>query len=229
MSLTLPAADEACLLATPLFSGLKRDTVLALLDGAIAINHPDGGLLFSQGDSADRFFVVLAGRVNLLALTDGGEQSIIEVINPGETFAEAAIFASGRFPLTAEMAAATRLLTIPAASFLHRLSRQPGLPAQLLAALAHRQRRLTEEVADLKGRSPVQRLGLFLLGLAESAGPTAELRLPLTKTQLASRLGLAPESLSRALARLRPMGVTTQGRGVLIGDREALRRFCGEG
>ncbi len=228
MSLALDAADERAALAAPMFAESDRDTILGLLDQAYVSYHPDGGLLFSRGDRADRFFVVLAGRVNLFALSETGDQSIIEVVDKGESFAEAAIFANARFPLNAELAPGTRLLEVPAQPFLKRLSEQRGLAAQLLASLARWERRLSGEIADLKGRSPVQRLGLFLLALAEPEGDNqAELDLPLTKSELASRIGITPESLSRAMARLRPLGVTTKGRRIEIGDRTALRTFCG--
>ncbi|PKU23188.1 cAMP-binding protein [Telmatospirillum siberiense] len=206
------------------------ETVFWLLEGASSAALPEGGLLFSRGDAADRFFVVLAGRVNLFALTENGDQSIIEVIDAGHSFAEGAIFANGRFPLNGDAAAGTRLLEIPASSFLKRLSERPGLIAKLLASLARWQRRLMSEIADLKGRSPVQRLGSYLLALAggqEAGAVNVQVTLPLTKSELASRIGITPESFSRAVNRLKPVGVATRGRCFTIADMDALRRFCG--
>ena len=220
--------DAAQVFATPLFGGIDPSTVLALIEGAILRDVTEGGPLFARGDPADRFFVVLAGQVHLYALTEAGDQSIIEVVEAGESFAEAAIFASRVFPLHGEAAVGTRLVEIMAKPFLQRLAERPRLGAKLLGALSLRQRRLLAEIAELKGRSPVQRLGLFLLALAQQgAAPATAVRLPLTKAQLASRLGIAPESLSRALARLKAVGVTSRGLDILIEDLAALRAFCG--
>lgn len=227
MTESLDPADRTLVASAPIFSEIGAETVSRLLDGAPVISFPNGGLLFSRGDMADRFFVVLAGRVNLFALTENGDQSIIEVIDAGHSFAEGAIFANGRFPLNGEAAAGTRLLEIPAASFLRRLSERPGLTAKLLASLARWQRRLMGEIADLKGRSPVQRLGSYLLALAAAGTVDVLVTLPLTKSQLASRIGITPESFSRAVNRLKPLGVTSRGRGFVIADVEVLRRFCG--
>ena len=160
----------------------------------------------------------------------GGQELPLEVVEAGQSFAEAAIFGTKRFPINGETVPGTRLLEIPAQPFLRRLSESRGLAAKLLASLARWQRRLLVEIGDLKGRSPVQRLGLFLLALAEqssNAGPN-RFHLPLSKLQLASRIGMTPESLSRALGRLRGVGVETQGREVSIADADALRRFCGD-
>jgi CRP-like cAMP-binding protein len=230
MSLFLDFSDRALVAAAPLFAEIDEETILWLLEGAAVSSHPAGGLLFSQGDLANRFFVVLAGRVTLFALTESGDQSIIEVIDKGHSFAEGAIFANARFPLNGEVAAGTRLLEIPAPGFLKRLSERPGLTAKLLASLARWQRRLMSEIADLKGRSPVQRLGTFLLALVDATSETdvaTKVVLPLSKSELASRIGITPESLSRAVNRLKPIGVTTQGRSFTIADLAALRRFCG--
>ena len=227
MTLILPAAEEELVYKAPIFSEIGRDDVQALLECAYITNHTEGELLFSRGDPADRFFLVLAGRVNLVALTEAGDQSILEVIERGQSFAEAAIFASQRFPINAECQPGTRLLEIPAQPFLARLAERRGLSAKLLASLARWQRRMLSEIAELKGRSPVQRLGLFLLAQIRDEDAEAALTLPVTKVQLASRIGITPESLSRALARLRPLGVSSSGREFIISDPRKLRQFCG--
>jgi CRP-like cAMP-binding protein len=90
--------------------------------------------------------------------------------------------------------------------------------------MAHWQRRLTREIADLKGRSPAQRVGLFLLARSQRADNSV--RLPLTMAELASRIGITPESLSRVMARLRPLGVISNRSEMVINDADALRRFC---
>lgn len=224
--LNLSPQDLELVSRAPLFAGIAEAQLLALLDGATTATYSEPTLLFSQGDTADRFFVVLEGRVNLFALTDRGDQTIIEVCDKGWTFAEAAMFSSGKFPLNAEVGAGSRLLCISVGPFLKRLSENRALCFIMLSALAKRQRHLLNEIADLKGKSPVQRLGGFLLDLAGAEQGSVGVRLPVTKTVLASRIGIAPESLSRAIARLRSVGVEARGRDLIITDVAALRRFC---
>lgn len=216
----------------PLFADLDRADLAALLEGAQARAYPEGGPLFAQGDAADRFFVVLAGQVHLFALTEAGDQSVIEMVQPVATFAEAAIFLSSRYPLHCATAPGTRLVHIPAAPFLRRLSENRILRSRLLTGLVRWQIRLWREVAELKRRSPAQRLAAALLALAVPDDPghdpesgCARLRLPVAKSLLASRIGITPESLSRALARLKSVGVESRGRAVILNDPQALRRF----
>jgi len=223
------AQDDLDLVArAPLFADIAPDDIALLMEGAQAVAYPETGLLFSHGDPADRFFVIVAGRVDLFALTETGDQSIIEVFEAVTSFAEAAIFSSAKFPLNCEVVGGSRLVHVAAAPFLRRLSANRHLAMLLLGGLARWHMRLVGEIADLKGKSPGQRLASFLVALAHGAEGGAQVRLPLSKATLASRIGIAPESLSRALARLKAVGVESRGREVVIEDLDALRRLMRE-
>jgi CRP-like cAMP-binding protein len=223
------ARDDLELVArAPLFADISLADLAMLLDGAQSVHYPETTLLFSQGDKADRFFVIVAGRVDLFALTETGDQSIIEVFDAVTSFAEAAIFSSAVFPLNCEVVAGSRLVHVAAQPFLRRLSENRHLAVLLLGGLARWQKLLVREIAELKSKSPGQRLASFLVALAHGAEGGAQVRLPLSKAVLASRIGIAPESLSRALARLKAVGVESRGREVVIGDLEALRRMVRE-
>jgi CRP-like cAMP-binding protein len=91
--------------------------------------------------------------------------------------------------------------------------------------LSHHWRELVGQITDLKLKSSSQRLGAYLLTLA--TGPSSsEVRLPSERQLVAARLGMTPESLSRAFARLRPLGVLGHGQSVAIKDPKRLRSFC---
>jgi CRP-like cAMP-binding protein len=229
--MVLNSAELDLVAQVPLLAGLSSADLTLLMDGAHAVAYPETELLFSQGDKADRFFILLEGRVNVFALTETGDQSIIEVFDPVVSFAEAAIFSSGIFPLNAEVMAGSKLVHVPSSMFLKRLTDNRSLGLLLLSGLSQWQFRLAHEISELKSKSPGQRLATFLLALAAKAGAdvSGRVRLPLTKAVLASRIGIAPESLSRALNRLKAFGVETHGREVEITDIEALRRMVREG
>ena len=88
---------------------------------------------------------------------------------------------------------------------------------------------LVKQITSLKIKSTAQRLAGFLLGIADTQGDTATAYFPYDKRLVAECLGMSAESLSRALARLGPVGVKSQGdSAVMIADMAALRAFCGE-
>ena len=74
-----------------------------------------------------------------------------------------------------------------------------------------------------------QRLAQFLVSLAPVKVGSAVVALPYDKSLIAHRLGMKPESLSRAFARLRGQGVTTDGNRVLVDNMVHLQEYGEEG
>jgi len=221
----LTDSDLEMVRRVPLFEGLPAATVAALTAEARVAGYDAQTLLLSRGDQADRFFVVLAGRVRLFVLTAEGRESIIEFVGPGQSFAEAAVFGSCRVPVSAEAEPGTRLVHIPARPILARIAEDAGVARAMMDSLARWQRHLIDRVGGFKVRSPGQRLAAALLALTGATGGGTAVRLAVTKAGLASHIGITPESLSRAMARLRSVGVACRGRDVTIADVALLRRY----
>jgi CRP-like cAMP-binding protein len=226
MANRLQPADVSVIAATPLFTGLAASKLHALLNGAHARTYPEDHLLFNAGDIADRYFVIVTGAVRLFALLEDGSETIIEVLSAGSSFAEAAIFASGRYPVNAEAMAGCRVVRLQAATLLQMLHSEPRLGLTMLASLHRWQLRLMGELRQLKGRAPAQRLAWYILDLVDTAAGATTVHLPYRKGVIASRIGITPESLSRALGRLSQLGVSTHGETIHVGDIAALRQFC---
>jgi CRP/FNR family transcriptional regulator, dissimilatory nitrate respiration regulator len=220
------AEDIAIIGATPLFSGLAAEDMAHILRGASVRQFDEDTLLFSAGDHADRFYVALKGSVRLFALNKDGDEAIIEVVGAGHSFAEAAIFSLGRYPVNAEAMAGARVAAIGAAPLLDTLRGNSVVATGMLSSLCRWQLHLLAEIRRLRGQSPAQRLAWFLLSLTDGSDRTALVHLPYRKSILAGRIGITPESLSRALARLGELGVETKGDEVVLRDIPSLRRFC---
>ncbi len=221
--------DWETICRSPLFSGLPGDALEALLTGASVQTATAQTILFLQGDDADRFYAVLNGWVKLSRTSADGEETVVNVLAAGETFAEAAMFDSGHFPVTAEAVSATRLLRIPAKTFLTGLSGNNNLSLNMLASMSRHLRYLVRQVEQLHAKSAPQRLGSFLLLLNPDMGQPARIHLPYDKSLVAARLGMTPETFSRALAKLRPLGVHSEGHDIVLQEPVALRRFCDGG
>ena len=209
---------------TPLFSGLGRADLAELLAGAEVRTWPAGQVLLNEGQSAEAFYVVLAGLVELIAGT-----SVIEVLKKGAVLGEAAMFDGGLQPAGARVVGGATVLAVPARPFHDRLALRFDLTLAMLGSMSFRLRLLVRQIAELKLKSTAQRLGGFLLGLVEAESGQGMVRFPYDKRLVADKLGMQPESLSRALARLIPVGVRSRGDNVVaIADIARLRRFCVE-
>ena len=222
----LSGGDLAAVRRSPLLCGLDEADLAAVLTGATVRSFPSETWLFSAGDAAHRMFVVVEGAVRLFVLKADGEESIIEVVGADASFAEAAIFTPATFPVNAAAMAGTRLVGIPAASVLRALRENPTIGLRMLASLGRWELKLMTELRQLKALSPAQRLAWYLLGLTNATQGPVRVPLPFRKSVIASRIGMTPESFSRALVRLRRLGIESRGQIVVIGDIAVLRDFC---
>ncbi len=213
----------------PLFAGLTKNAIADLLGNAVVSIAPAGTVLFSQGDVADRFYVQLDGQIELYVVAPDGRESVIDILGAGETFAEEAIFDTGVFPVGAKVVSDARIVAVEAKPFLEQLTNEFDLVLAMMGGMSRHLRVLLYQISELKLKSTAQRLGGFLLSLTEADDGEIVVELPYDKRLLANRLGMKPESLSRALAKLREIGVQDVEGVLTIADVGSLREFCLEG
>jgi len=80
------------LLNGPLLRPLSRDQLERIARHAVRFYLGDGESLFQQGDTAERFYLVTKGQIKLYRLSPEGNEKVIEIVTPGQTFAEALMF-----------------------------------------------------------------------------------------------------------------------------------------
>lgn len=225
----LSGDDCARLLKLPLFEGLSETEFYHLIGDAWIDDRPAGSLIFLHGDPADSFYAVLDGWVKLYRSTADGNESIIAVLSKGESFAEAAVFEEGTYPVSAAAVEDARLLVLPAKPFLDKVMSERRLVAKMMASMSRRLRQLVHQVEDLSLKSSVERLAGYIAGLCEMSSGAAVVSLPIDKALIARHLGMQPETLSRSFARLRARGIVSDGSRVSIPDIIALKRLADAG
>ncbi|MDH3230694.1 MAG: Crp/Fnr family transcriptional regulator [Alphaproteobacteria bacterium] len=217
--------DLKTVCGTRLFAGLDPDSVVTLLQGSAPRTHHKGQILFEQGDPANTFYIVLEGWVKVFRPSVGGDEAVFGVFTAGESFGEAAMFIQGQFPAAAQVVEDARLIAVHSDVFRKRVRNDPDLAFEMLASMSRHLHSLMNQVEQLQTRSSAQRLAQFLVSLAPVAVGAAVVALPYDKSLIAHRLGMKPESLSRAFMRLRSQGVTTDGNRVMVGDVGQLRAY----
>ena len=178
-------------------------------------------------------FVVLEGWIKLYRLASCGAEAVVATLGEGQSFGEAAALCDKPSPVSAEPIGRARLLRLDACHLRRLLHADPGLatamlaPAMLAPAFVHLER-LVAHVEELKAHTGVQRVAGFLLNLAAGCEGGCSVALPYGKALLAAQLGMKPETLSRALAKLRCHGVRSDTTLVHIDDPDRLRALMAE-
>ncbi|MCR4378126.1 MAG: Crp/Fnr family transcriptional regulator [Rhodospirillales bacterium] len=209
----------------PLFTGFIPDDLRKLLATSSIRHYPDQTTLFMEGEPAQRFFVVMEGWIKLYRLCEDGHEVVISVVSPGESFAEAAIFDNRVYPVSSMTITDTRLLVVSAEAMLRELHDNMSFTFNMLSSMSRHLRKSITLVHQLSALSSTERLADFLLSLCDAVQGEVCLTLPHDKSLIAARLGMQPETFSRALAKLKAAGVSNSGHDVVIQNIDALRDY----
>lgn len=227
----MPAELAQTLKKTPLFQNIMPETLQELAANCHLKTFAKGQDIFSIGDPADVFFIILEGWVKLYRVSKEGEEAIIHVFGPGESFAEAAVFNDTKtYPVNAQALEKTTLIEIPRNFFVQKIEQDSQFALRMLGAIAARQHYLVQQLEQITTRTAPQRIGSFLIRFCKkhSTGKKDEwvVNLPYDKSIISTRLNIKPETFSRAMAKLAPYGVQIENKKILITNIEALADFC---
>jgi len=228
MSSRLTAGDLQIITRVAVFRGLKSETVQHIITPATALVLRSHEGIMRQDDPATAFFIVIDGWVKLFRSTPSGDETVIEIMTKGDSFAEAVAFTGNRYIATAEAVSEARVARIPADHLVRCIRDSPDIALAMIASISQHMHYLVQQVEQLKGHSGVQRVAEFLASLSLAEHGHCALALPYDKILIAGRLGLTPESLSRAFARLRAIGVVVDASHVIVNDVAKLRQLAAD-
>lgn len=184
-----------------------------------------GSTIFLQGERATAIYIVAEGWVKLYRVAPNGAEAVVGVFTKGASFGEAVAFRNDNYPVAAEAVTDCTLIRIETDAFLRQIRENPEVAISILSATYLHLHSLVAQVEALKAQTGAQRVAEFLLELAPCPAGACEVLLPYDKVLIAGRLGMKPESLSRAFARLKECGVVIRQNTAAIADIAALRDF----
>ena len=210
---------------SPFFQAAGAAAMADVLRPSFTQLLPRGATLFEQGDEPDFLHMLLEGSVGLQAGVDGSGHTMVELFGSGELFLAPAVML--RLPYLASAIALTevRVLMIPAEVFRDGVSRSLDLSRATNQLLARHWRLMVDQVVDLKLRSAEDRVARFIARRVSEEAGAGNAFMPEPRTAIAARLGMTPETLSRALAGLEQKGKLQRSpEGATVADRTALAK-----
>lgn len=217
----------AFLRSYPLFAGIKDDVIASFGNYAVAKFERKGTILFLPDTPNDKVYIVRSGWVKLFRETLGGEEAIVDVLTNGNFFGEIGLAGTELMPYGAEVAEDAEIISIPRFLVADEVMRNSVFGLAVLQSLTRQKLQRDLEIEHRTVQSAPQRIGCFLLKLCrENQKGSITLHLPYDKSVMAARLGMQPETFSRALTRLREeVDLTIQGATIQIPDITRLSEF----
>ena len=215
----------------PLFAGLKEEDLRRIRAIASLKKVEKKEILFSDGEEARGFYVILSGKIKLYKVSAEGKEQILHIVSAPDAFAEAALFLEGSYPAFAEALTDCQLLFFPKRDFIRLIEKNPQLSINMIVTLSHYLKRFASLIEELSLKEVSSRVAKYLIDLQmkstkEGKSPK-EVELDLSKTQLALKLGTISETLSRTLAKMKAKGIIDVKRNkILILNRGALEELA---
>lgn len=192
-----------------LCSHVDRNGLEMLQTLSKSITIPKGGVLSEQNNPSTHVYVVLHGTIKLYRLMEDGGRQVTGFLGPGDLLGSPKIHST--MHCTAECLTECRLCAFPTESFHQMLKEYPDLCLVLLTTAYDEVEAQHEQLGLLGRKQADQRLAAFLLTMAkrwQHAGPMeTTLHLSMSRADIADYLGLTVESVSRALQRLKHLGL----------------------
>ncbi len=211
----------------PLFASLTADQIASFADRFRLEAFAADTFIFLEGDPADRLWVVQDGQVKIIKHSADGQETILEVILPGEMFGGAGILFPVH-PATAVAMTETTTLSLERESYLQLARQFPDIALRIIAILGERLRAAMKMRALSTDRVDI-RVAHILLKLCDKVGePTdrgVKIDLPLSRQDLADMTGTTIETAIRIMSRFRKAGLarTEAGGYIVVTDLDRLR------
>lgn len=193
-----------------LFADLPEPSLLRLAEVAGLQRFSAQSYLFRQGEEPDFLYSFVEGGIVLVA-GSGEKEAVVEFFGPGESVLLAAALLGLPYLVNARATTDGQALLIPAAKLRKLIDEDVALAAQCARTLSRHWRVLISQIKEIKTHSALERVANFIIAQTKKTKGAVSFALPGMKKEVATRLGITPETLSRTLRSLKKYGVDAEG------------------
>ena len=213
---TLPRLDESLLTHLPPFSRLERRQIRTILDQASSFRVEEGAAIFSEGEAAERFYMLLDGYIRVVRVTPGGDQVIALHIPSGQLFGIAPAIGRDTYPATAVAASECIALSWPTRLWTEFTQNYDGFAEETYKTVGKRLGEMNARIMEMATQHVEQRIANALLRLVNQSGrrvgDAIEIDFPITRQDLSELTGTTLHTVSRLLSAWEKQGLVKSKR-----------------
>ncbi len=208
------------------FSNAEARSIDALASRARVTRLGKGERVASEGDAAAELIVVAEGRLRMVQHTVDGREVLLGSAEVGECISVPASLSGSRHRGDIVAAQPSTVVHVPIDALWEVVDSDSRLARSLITGLSSEMLGLTDLLKGYTLDVTARLAGtLFHLALESGrpVGGSLEFTLDIKKGELAAELGVAPETLSRSLRKLKSAGfISSQGSTVKVHDLKSL-------
>ncbi len=212
----------------PIFKECSNDVLSSFSQHACIKPLKKGQVIFLSDEPATHLYVVLSGWISLFRETEDGEQAIIDILTTDALFGDTALFDQQIYSYSAEASDECKVIAIPLSVFKKEIETNHAFTLSFLSSISAARKKQDMELEHRILQTAPQRIGCFLLKLhANKKDDKTVITLPYDKTLIAARLGMKPETFSRALGKLKKEvdGMVVKGSTIELNELKDLATY----
>ena len=187
-----------------------------LAAGSKIITLPKHGAIARKNERPEFLYVVVSGLIRVFLPLPNNTERVLSLVGPGESVGEASLVLNEVCPYHAVASKDSHLLAIDAIVFRRELSKDIALTQQVLELVSRRYMENLRDTEICAQRSSVLRVASYLLQHRPSPEDNSfTFQLPARKQDIAAKLGLTQETLSRVLGVLDKQGLIHVNAGLI--------------
>jgi CRP-like cAMP-binding protein len=213
---------------SPVLVDASPDALARLAVAAQLQSYQPRRVVCLPGDRAVGVHFIASGRVKISKVTRDGKELTLAYRTTGDFFGESSLLEGGPREEMVEAMDITTTVQVERGVLEKLLASNAGVTYQFLRSMINRRRELETKVEQLVFKDVGSKLAELLLRLGSEHGLEHKrglvLGLKITHQEMANLIGSTRETVSLTLSLFKRKGlIQTEGRKVILTDREALR------
>ncbi len=220
--------DLRLIKSLPLFKDITVDDLQQLVAKCLFCELKRGEILFSAGNPASHTYIILSGSMKLVKAHPDGKERIVHILMRGDILGAVVAMQNGLYPVSALALEETSVMKIEIKNFKDIFLLHPKIGQTLINQMGERiQQAHIDRSASFD--SVEKRIAVFLLDLLNRVqlifGKTSRIPIPLTRQDIADRVGSSVETVIRILSLwTKDNLLVTQDKYIEIPDPESLNK-----
>ncbi|HSM25353.1 MAG TPA: Crp/Fnr family transcriptional regulator [Anaerolineaceae bacterium] len=215
----------------PFFMSLNKNQIQEVNKLFVDRGYQLGDMIYSEGDVAERLFVMADGSVKLAQNSLNGKEVLLDVATSGDFFGSLSHQNKARYGESAYAQTPVCVLSVENYEFRKILEMYPQVALKVMDTINERLSKSQSIIRIISTSTAEQRVAYILLKLAEKVGQESDegflIQLPLSREDIANMTALTTETVSRIMSRFQRIALINTGRQwVAISNFEELKKIA---
>lgn len=214
----------------PIFEELAADDLAAINKVTIERRYKKNMIIFMEGEPGEGFHYIKTGKVKITQMASDGREHIINILGPGEVFAEVLLFNRGSYPATSVALEDSVIGIIKNSELENVVTENSRIALHIIRVMSKKLIHAQMKIRTLALSDTFSRTAQILLRLSRQHGQPVvggvQIAIDMTRQDLANLVGTTRETVSRVLSAMKKDKVIDLSEhNIIILDEKSLKRY----